>query len=917
MPEWRRHVDCALAGELLDPVQLAQVREELLADLDDRYHALLADGVSPAEAERAVLTQLDTAVLRAGLRRVLARQSTHVELGAPSAAGFWAATWRDIRYGVRQLRLSPSFTVAALLFLTLGNGANTALFELLDAVRMRTLPVQDPENLAAIKIVADDARTGHYRGVGELTTTLFEAIRVRQQGFADIAGWSDDRVNLSRTGTPHYGHALLAGGNLLSVLGVGMTMGRPIVPADDWRGCGTPPALVSYGFWRSEMGARPSAIGERVWINRRAFDIVGVLGSSFFGLEVGQRVDVVLPLCAQPLIQPDDAVYDNPIGWWLGAVGRLAPGWTLDRAASHIAAISPALLESTVPVRYNAAQRKGYQGMKLGAVPLATGYSRLRRTYDRSLWLLLGIAALVLLIACANLANLLLARAAGREREMAVRLALGASPGRLLRQLLAENLVLTAAGAVAGAAVAQMLSRALVPLLGGRDQQIFIDLHMDWRVIAFTGGLALVTCLLFGLSPAIQAARVPPAEATKMSGRGVVASRARTGFRRALIAAQIALSMTLVTSALLFVDTFRNLANVNRGFNDEGVVVARVDLSDLHVPADQRLVYAKRLVSAAAAIHGVESAARAGLGPVNGGQWNEEINVPLAGTRKSIAWFDEVGPGYFAVLQNRLLAGRDFTERDATGAPNVAIVSRTFAVKFFHEPAPLGKSFGVVQYGDHPDVAYQVIGVTDDLKYNDLRSEYEPIAYLPDAQRPVRASDVTLYVRSQQSPATIASEIRSALLAVNPNLVVRVTALKEDVADTLVAERLMAMLASFFGMLAIVLAAVGLYGVIAYSVARRTSEIGLRIALGADPIDILRLILTEVAGIAAVGALAGFALTLTVTPFARTLLFGVGSADPAMLAGSLMVVAVVALLASLVPALHAARLSPVRALAEP
>jgi len=308
MAEWRRHVDGVLAGEPLDAAQLAQVREELIADLDDRYHRLLEDGITAADAERTVLAQFDGAALRAGLRRVLERQSPHVELGAPSPGRFWAATWRDIRYGIRQLRLNPGFTVAALLFLTLGIGANTALFELLDAVRMRTLPVQDPEKLAAIKIVAEDARTGHYRGVGELTTTLFEAIRSRQRGFADVAGWSDDRVNLSRSGNPHYGHALLAGGNLFAVLGVGMTLGRPIVPADDWRGCGTPPALVSYGFWRSEMGARPSAVGERVWINRRAFDVVGVLGRGFFGLEVGHRVDVVVPLCAQPLIQPDDAV---------------------------------------------------------------------------------------------------------------------------------------------------------------------------------------------------------------------------------------------------------------------------------------------------------------------------------------------------------------------------------------------------------------------------------------------------------------------------------------------------------------------------------------------------------------------------------------------------------------------------------
>jgi putative ABC transport system permease protein len=916
MPEWRRHVMRAVGNGPYDPSQISEIADELAADLDDRYHALLADGASPDDAERAVLAQLTDGTLRVELARVLGRIPPPVELGSPVRARFWEAGWRDVRFGIRQLRRSPGFTIAALLCLTLGIGANSALFEVLDAVRLRTLPVTDPHNLAAIRLIAMPGRVGHFRGAADLTSRLFDSIRADHQGFQDIAGWSVVAVNLHRTGGGPDGRALLAGGNLFSVLGVSADQGRLLTPGDDRRGCASPPAVVSDAYWRTEMNAAASPIGDHIWVNHHAFDVVGVGAASFFGLEVGQRVDIMLPLCAQPLIEPDDALADNPLGWWLGAVGRLAPGWTIDRVSEHLTAMSPAVMQATMPAPYNAGERKEYARNTLGAVPMASGYSHLRSTYDQSLWLLLGIAGLVLLIACANLANLILARAAARDSEIAVRLALGASRGRLVRQLLSENVVLAAGGATAGAALASILSRALVPMLGGRHERIFVDLHMDWRVLAFTAALALLTCLLFGLSPALQSSRVPPAEVMKAAGRSVVARRSGARMRRALIATQVALSLVLVMSSLLFVRTFRNLLDVDPGFNPDGVVVASVNFSDVHVPAARRLIYKQQMTSLVRALPDVDSAARSSFAPVNGGEWNEMIDIPSTRTSKALAWVDAVGPGYFGVLQNRLLAGRDFADQDRAGSPAVAIISRTFATKLFQDPAPLGKTFGVVQYGDKPDAVYEVIGVAEDLKYTDLRSEFEPIVYFADAQLQSQGNATTLLVRSRTSSAALAAALRPALERLSPDIDVRISQLREDEADGLVRERLMAMLAGFFGILAVVLAAIGLYGIIAYTVAQRTSEIGIRMALGAGAVRIFRLVLADVAGTLGVGIMAGIALTVGVAPIAQSLLFGLRPTDLSTLAAAIAAIAMVAVLSSLLPAMRAARLDPVKALAD-
>jgi len=916
MREWTKHLEAALNGEQLEPSRLAEVREEIAQHLEDRYHALLAEGTASDEAEQKVIDELRQGALGAELRRVLRRPMAAE--GDAASEGLFASGWRDLRYGFRQLRNTPGFTVVALLSLVLGIGANTAIFELLDAVRMRTLPVKDPQELVSARVaLVPHGRTGSFRQVPDLTRNLFEALRDRQQVFRQLSPWAVTSADLNRTGEVRYGRVLFAGGDLFDTLGVSPLMGRAITTADDQRGCSPAPAVVSYGYWQREMGGRSSALVEQVWINRHPFSVVGVTPPSFFGLEVGRRFDIAVPLCAEPIVNGEGSLYESAKGWWLGAIGRLKSGVTVDTASAQLAAMSPALLQATIPPEYNSEQRQHYLELRLGAQPFGTGYSTLRRQYDRPLWILLSISGLVLLIACANLANLILARATAREREIAVRLALGASQTRLLRQLLAESLLLALLGAVIGTGFAQALSRALVPFLGPRNAQIFLDLHIDWRVLGFTVAVAIVTCLLFGLSPALHASRLAPAEIMNAGGRGVLSSmRSRFGFRRLLVGAQVALSLTLVIASLLFVRTFTNLLKVDPGLPADRILVVDADFSNLKIPAEQRLAYKQQLTDAVAGVPGVQGVGRNRFEPVIAWWWNDSINIPSVGTSKGESWFNQASPGYFAAVGTSLLAGREFTEHDNAGAPKAAIITRTFATKLFHEPAPIGKTFGVVQYGSKPDVIYEVVGVCQDMKYGDLRSDDVPIAFLPDTQTEKPEAEALLMVRSGLSADVLIPQVRNALLGMNPNMVLQFSRLKDDIADGLVAERLMAMLAGFFGGLAIVLAIVGLYGVISYMAARRTNEIGIRIALGADRGDILGMIMKDAAAMSCIGILAGLALAAALGPAARALLFGMKPTDPATLLIGSVAVAMIAALASAVPAIRAARLNPVVALHE-
>ena len=552
-------------------------RRELDAHVAIETDENVARGMLPAEARNAARRKLGN--------RTLVRE----EIYQMNTIGFLDSAWRDLRHGVRLLRFNPAFAVVAILSLALGIGANTAIFQLLDAVRMRMLPVEDPARLVDIRIGQNDrGRTGRFSGrFPMMTYPLVEQIRERQEAFSGLAAWGSATFNRSDRGEARYARGLWVNGDFFNTLGIEPFRGRLLTPADDVRGCAAPAAVVSYGFWQRDLGGDAAAVGRSLRLEGHSYEVVGVTPPEFFGLEVGRSFDVAVPLCAEPLARAESAL-DRHDFWFLGLFGRLKPGWTRERAAAQLAAVSPQIFAATAPDKYRPDDTRNYLAFKLTALPAETGVSSLRRDYETPLWLLLATTGLVLVIACVNLANLMLARATAREREIAVRLAIGASRGRVVRQLLAESLLLAAVGAAGGLLVARWLSEFLVGFLRTDTNRLFVDLAADWRVFAFTGTLAVATCVIFGLAPAVRATATEPGAAMKAGSRGSTDAHHRHGLRRGLVVVQVALSLVLVIGALLFVRSFRNLVTLDAGFRQDGILAVSVDVSGAGIPVEAR-----------------------------------------------------------------------------------------------------------------------------------------------------------------------------------------------------------------------------------------------------------------------------------------------------------------------------------------
>jgi putative ABC transport system permease protein len=922
MSDFREEVRKRLAHLNLEPTREASIVEEVALHMEDRCRDMVALGNTEAEADRAALAELDQdSRLARELREVVqpARLGA-VPPGAPGVGSYSANLWKDVRYSVRALRLNAGFSIIAILSLALGIGANTAIFQLLDAVRLRALPVKNPGELAEIRIANMQGRTGHMEDHDELSNPLWEQIRDHQEAFSGAFAWGTDNFNLATGGEARPAHGLWVSGDFFSVLGVQPVIGRLITVNDDKHGCGLPAAVISYPFWQREYGASESAIGSTLKIHNQQVEVVGVTPANFFGVDVGRSFDVALPLCAEPmiaepLVKSDHSLLARRDGWWLSAIGRLKPGWSLEKATSQLESISPGIFESTLPPTYNPEQSKKYLAARLGASPGGSGLSSLREAYENPLWLLLTLAGTVLLIACANLANLTLARASARERETAVRLALGASRLRLMQQVLMESLLLAITGAIAGALLAQILTRVLVSFLGTRSNQAFLDLTLDWHVLAFTAGLAVMTCLLFGLAPALRATGTSPVASMKAGGRGASANRQHFGVRRLLVVTQVALSLTLVVGALLFVRTFRNLLLLDPGFQVGGVLSTYCDISPLRLPLELRTPFKKDLLERVRAIPGVESAAEASIVPLTDNWWNDIVltNVssqPVRGT----AFFNNVSPGYFKTMRTELLHGRDVSDSDSLSSPAVAVVNETFVRKFLAGTDPVGKQFRLDLGPTKPQPVYQVVGVVRDTKYGVLRQSILPVAYLAAAQAEDPDMQPALLVRSNISMDAMQSSLDRAIRGVNPAITFHFAVLQTEVRDTLLRERLMASLSGFFGFLAALLATIGLYGVISYMVIRRRSEIGIRMALGADRSRVLRLIMREAAMLLAIGLGTGTFLALLLAKAAASLLFGLKARDPETFVLSISLLAIVSLAASALPAYRAARVDPLDAL---
>jgi len=811
---------------------------------------------------------------------------------------------QDLRFAWRVARRSPSFTITAIVTLALGIGANTAIFQLIEAVAYRPLPVARPHELAEVRIVGGNLGFGVNPGrYTQLTRPMWQEIESHQEAFSGVFAWAQVDVQVGDLANLQRVPAIVASGDFFNVLGVRPVRGRLIEPADDRLSCPPSVAVASESYWQRELGAR-DVDGLRVQIDGRPVEIVGVIEPRFFGLAVGERFDLALAFC-----QPKELRREL---FNISVIGRLRPGWTVDRASAHLGALSAGIMDATEPAGYSATSIATYKKFRLGAYPVAQGVSYLRSAYGTSLGVLLALTGLVLLIACANLANLMLARASGRQREVAVRLALGASGTRLFRQFLAESALLAALGAAVGVAIAQVLSGALVSALATENAPVVLPLGTNWRVLSFTAVIAVATCVVFGLAPAMRVTSTRPADVMRSGGRTMTAG-GRWSTQRLMVVTQVAVSLVLLVAALLFVRSFRNLATVDAGLRQDGVAVLYVGYPLVSVPADRLSELQRQLVAEMRAVPGVVNAATTTNVPLFGNSWSHGVEIDGVKFSSKFAW---VGPSYFDTMGIPVIDGRGLAMQDTRAAARVAVVNQAFVRALGIPGSPIGRSMRTSPEPNFPSTVYEIVGVIPDTQYSDLKTPRPPMVFAPDSQYPPIGPWATVMLHSAVDPAATAAAIKQQFARTHPEIALNWTVFKDRVREGMLRERLLASLAGFFGILAAVLAMVGLYGMVAYAVAERRQEIGIRVALGAARADVIAMMMREAWRLVAVGVVAGAALALLAAPAAATLLFGLTPRDPATLLASVAVMIAVASAASFIPARTAARLDPLRAIRE-
>ncbi len=862
--------------------------------------------------------------IRDGMSEVEARRSARLKFGGleevkedcrEARGTLWVeSTLQDLRLALRGLRRSPGFTLTALCTLALGIGANTAIFTLIDAFLLRTLPVHDPQALAQIHIKGGNKGFGISGDENQLSYAVWDQIRRHQQGFSSaFAEAKAESFAIGSGATERQAHGLWVSGPIFSTLGIAPVRGHFFTLADDRPGCGIAGAVLSYGFWQSEFGGRDSAIGSTIVIKDHPTQVIGVTPPRFTGLEAGDTFDIAVPLCSVTSYSPSAQGLQRSDFSFLKVMGRLKPGWTLAQASSQLASISPAIFEATVPTGYDATAHTFYKNFRLSAYPGATGVNTMSKSDETSLWLLLVITGLVLLIACANLANLMLVRATTREREMAVRAAIGASRFRLIRQLFAEGLLIAVAGAALGLSAANVFAKGILLLVTTSDYTPYLDLNPDWRILGFTAAVAVLTCLIFGLVPAFRGSQADPGEALKAGTRSMTGGRQRGSLQNALVVSQIAISLVLLVGAALFVQSFWNIITLNPGFREEGIILASVDYSHVSMPLERHMPFLQSLLEQIRSIPQVESAASSTHPVLNGSSWTLGVRAGAVNSSSKFTW---ISPDYFRTMDTPMLGGRDFTARDtATSAP-VAIVNQTFVREILKGANPLGKTILTRAEPNYPATLYEIVGVVEDAKYASLREPIPPQAFAPALQINPGAAGPggTVFIRTSAKPDSVISAVKQELSKVSPNIRSSFSIFKTDVRNGLVSERLMAILSAFFGVLAALLAAIGLYGVTSYAVAARTNEIGIRLALGATPRAVTRSIVRRASYVVFLGAVVGVVLAIAAARYASSLLFGLRYNDPATFLAASAFLSIVACLASWAPAHRASRLDPMAAL---
>jgi putative ABC transport system permease protein len=817
----------------------------------------------------------------------------------------------DTRHAVRALAATPVITAVSVLSLALGIGANTALFSILNSLVIKQLPVRAPQQLVVIDNYRGDtgapARTSW-------TNPIWEQIRERQHDlFASAGAWGPTRFNLAESGRVDPVEGAFVSGGMFRTLGIEAVAGRTVTPADDVRGGGPdgPVAVISARLWQARFGGVRDVLGQQLTVNRVRFTIVGVLPPGFLGPEVGKAMDLFLPLASEATIRGRESALDERSNWWLQMVARLEPDQSIEQAAAALNVARPAIREATMPADERPDFRARYLNDPIALFPAATGVSPLRTRFEQPLAIILVVVGAVLLIACANIANLMLARAAARQHEMSVRLALGASRLRLGGQMLVESLILAGTGGLAGLAVAVVGAPLLVRQLGSDTGAATLDLSIDWRVLAFTAAASLGATLLFGLAPAFGLGRVEPNDAIKEQSRTVAGERG-LGFRHALVVVQVGLSFALVVGAGLFVRTFATLTTTSLGFNPSNLLIVRVDVAPARVASDETSAFAQRIADAVAATPGVSRASLSRITPMSSGNTTTTAQLsggPSLSRAERTVWVNYLGPGWFETFGLRLLAGRDFAPSDTVGGEPVAVVNEAFVRHFGGGQKVLGLRI-------NPDRANgpRIVGVVNDSVYRTVRLGVVPTMYLPMAQGGFHGSAFSVTAKAVAPRGLLERNIAEAIGRTAPDLAFTFRDYGDQLRATVIQERLVALLSGFFGALAMLLASLGLYGVTAYSVGRRQTEIAVRMALGASAPGVVRLVLGRVATLVLVGVAIGVVLSLWAAKFVGALLFGVQPRDPMTIVAAAAVLVTVGLFAGWLPARRVSRLDPTTAL---
>ena len=896
----------------------SRTERELIEDLDAYLEMLIdlkvKEGLDPEDARRAALVEF-------GGKQQVKEKVLEVSVGY-----HLVTLWQDLRYALRMLRRNPGFAAVAMLSLALGIGANTAIFSLLDAVLLKMLPVKNPEQLVFLErggVPSNSKRTSN------LSHAFFQQLRAQREVLDGVCTFSNSpRVNIVVSGQAEVAQGQMVSGSFFTVLGVSALLGRTITDEDDMVPGGHPVAVISYHYWERRFARDPAIVGKSVTLNNHPFTIIGVTPQDFFGVTIGEAPDLWVPTMMYAQFVPGRSIeqyFNAPLAFVLV---RLKPEVTEQRAGAALTGLLQQSLTAASGSQLTPERQQALRLQHIALTPASQGLSSLRARFSEPLRVLMAAVGLVLLIACANVANLLLVRAAARRKEIALRLALGAGRLRLIRQLLTESMLIAFAGGALGLLFARWGGGVLVALVGSGHNPIFLKLALDMRMLGFTAAVSLLAGILFGLAPTWRATGIDLTPMLK-ENTGSSSGGARMGMGKLLVVTQVALSLLLLIGAGLFVRSLERLKSLDAGLNQENVLLVSTDPRMINYQGRQIAELYQRLLGRIKAIPGIRSVSLSRQGLLSNSGTTASVYVqgrperldegrliqdskaasdPLA----IFPVFCQVGSEYFETVGMTILRGRGFTAQDNETAPKVAVVNETFARYYFGDENPLGRRFGG-SWESRGEI--EIVGVVKDAKYDNLRERPLRTYYIPYLQDASSWRETTFQIRTTGDPVRLVAAVRQVVREVDANLpLFNIKTLRTQVDESLVQERLIGTLSSFFGLLSLMLAAVGLYGVMAYDVRQRTHEIGIRIALGAKRTEVLKMVLRQGMMLVLFGVGLGLAVSFAATRLIASQLFGVTATDPVTFVGVPSLLLIVALLACFMPVWRATRVDPLLAL---